>query len=56
MIIALTHMSMSSDRVLLKKVPDINIAFGGHDHHLEAEEVAFNLWSCSWAAHSGYFF
>ena len=51
MIIALTHMSISSDRDLLEKVPDIDIAFGGHDHHLVAEKVTFNLWSCSWASH-----
>ena len=39
LIVAITHMRRPSDRLLLEKVPEIDIVCGGHDHDYSAEYV-----------------
>ncbi|XP_067937210.1 mannosylglucosyl-3-phosphoglycerate phosphatase-like [Watersipora subatra] len=39
LVIALTHMSMKNDQHLLAEVKDIDIIFGGHDHHYVTEQI-----------------
>ena len=39
LIVAITHMLRASDRLLLEKVPEIDIVCGGHDHDYSAEYV-----------------
>lgn len=37
-IIALTHLSISQDRELARRVPDIDVMIGGHDHQFHTQQ------------------
>ncbi|MBF0106721.1 MAG: 5'-nucleotidase C-terminal domain-containing protein [Deltaproteobacteria bacterium] len=42
-IIALTHMRLADDEMLLKKVPEINLILGGHDHEFIEKKLGDQL-------------
>ena len=41
LVIALTHMRWNNDIILAKKVPEIDIFLGGHDHDYVVKQVSF---------------
>ena len=43
LIIALTHLSIASDRALASAVPDIDVIVGGHDHEMMTDVIGKTL-------------